>query len=162
MAGAGETWSNGWIGPNAGVWSSTSTPNSIFTIRASYNSNANCGPSVPNPSSVFFDIDFRNLYQQTGTKLAIEVRYLMYQDTYPNGGGDIQTSFLGDISTMIQNEFGVPPQQVDSTSGPIPLTSSYISVGSVIQPEYHFFYTIETTAHNLKFTDFPMTAPIQP
>jgi len=152
-----ETWQN-WnvLDPVNGIYQATS-------LKGIFNANANVNTSVdpcqnedevPNAADVSMDIDFRSVYVATGTKLAVFIRFEMYQDITVNGL-TTRTSFLNDVSQEIIDQFGTV-SSVQSGIGPISVLKSIVSVGSATKPEYQVYYSFDTLDHDLIFQDLKL------
>jgi hypothetical protein len=72
---------------------------------------------------------FSNLYE--GTKLALCVRYQIFEDVSINGGNAVRTEFFGDQSARIMQEFG-SITQAQTVAGNIPIVTTFVAVRSKI------------------------------
>jgi len=147
-----ETWQN-WdvLDPVNGIYQATSLTG-IFNAYANVNTSVDpCQneAEVPNAADVSMDIDFRSVYVAANTKLAVFIRFEMYQDITVNGL-TTRTSFLNDVSQEIIDQFGTV-SSVQSEIGPISVLNSIVSVGSATKPEYQVYYSFDTVDHTLIF-----------
>jgi len=141
-----ETWGS-WS-TNGDTFTSKSSKNTFTAVGNIKRTAGLCSVKVPNVVDDSLIVDWRTHYIRAGTKLCIRMSYTMYQDVTPinskrNNGVDFKTSFPGDMSGSIANEFTNP--HVNINGNDVSLITNIISNGNPTQPSYTFYYTPITT-----------------
>jgi len=162
MRGLTDSWNN-WSEDDAvnGVYSAT-TALGVMGIQVAVNQDVNAC-FYPNAADVVVNIDFTSKWLSVGTKVVLQVRYEMFEETV-EGEVTTRTHFGGDQSARILSQFGAIAGATTS-SGPVSVAVTVASIGSATKPQYDVYYTFDTTDHAAVFQNIHFTTsgllPIQ-